>query len=101
MLGQVDSALVTMDFTQPHRDLYSVSGDKLRKVVTTAFRQRRKMLRQSLKGTNYYVCICVHMYVSSPFKYMYVVKRMFFLSNHRRVVREGLQYICSDLHGME
>jgi hypothetical protein len=23
-----------MDFMQPHRDLYSVSGDKLRKVVT-------------------------------------------------------------------
>ena len=62
MLGQVDSALVTMDFTQPHRDLYSVSGDKLRKVVTTAFRQRRKMLRQSLKGTNY-VCMYVCMYV--------------------------------------
>ena len=81
-----------MDFTQPHRDLYSVSGDKLRKVVTTAFRQRRKMLRQSLKGTNY-----VRMYL----KYMYVVKRMFFLSNHRRVVRKGWQYIFSDLHGME
>ena len=56
ILGQVDSALVTMDFTKPHRDLYSVSGEKLRKVVSTAFRQRRKMLRQSLKGTNY-VCM--------------------------------------------
>lgn len=58
VLGQVDSALVTMDFTKPHRDLYSVSGEKLRKVVSTAFRQRRKMLRQSLKGRSF-LCMCV------------------------------------------
>lgn len=50
LILQVDSALVTIDFTKPHKDLRSVSGDKLRKVVSTAFRQRRKMLRQSLKG---------------------------------------------------
>jgi len=46
---KVDSALVTIDFSCPHRDLHSVSGAKLRRVVSTAFRQRRKMLRQSLK----------------------------------------------------
>eukprot|EP01037_Dinobryon_pediforme_P018749 gene18749-19054_t len=28
---KVDSALVTIDFTKPHKDLRSVSGDKLRK----------------------------------------------------------------------
>ena len=45
----VDSALVTLDFTKPHPDLQRVSPDHLRKVVTTAFRQRRKMLRASLR----------------------------------------------------
>jgi len=45
----VDSALLTLDFTKPHPDLYRVDGDHLRRVVTAAFRQRRKMMRQSLK----------------------------------------------------
>jgi len=45
----VDSALVTLDFTKPHPQLHRVHGDHLRKVVTTAFRQRRKMLRASLR----------------------------------------------------
>lgn len=46
---KVDSALVTIDFSCPHKDLHLVEGDHLRKIVTTAFRQRRKMMRQSLK----------------------------------------------------
>jgi len=45
----VDSALVTLDFTKPHPALQRVNGDHLRKVLTTAFRQRRKMMRASLK----------------------------------------------------
>jgi len=45
----VDSALVTLDFTKPHPQLARVNGDHLRKVVTTAFRQRRKMMRASLR----------------------------------------------------
>jgi len=45
----VDSALVTLDFTKPHPQLVRVNGDHLRKVVTTAFRQRRKMMRASLR----------------------------------------------------
>jgi len=46
---KVDSALVTIDFTTPHRDLHLIEMDHLRKIVTMAFRQRRKMMRQSLK----------------------------------------------------
>lgn len=46
---KVDSALVTVQFQEPHPALKSVNGDQLRKVITAAFRQRRKMLRQSLK----------------------------------------------------
>eukprot|EP01038_Epipyxis_sp_PR26KG_P016707 gene16707-22854_t len=46
---KIDSALVTFDFTKPHKDLYRVNSGDLRKVVNTAFRQRRKMMRQSLK----------------------------------------------------
>ena len=45
---KVDSALVTMEF-RPHPALQSVNSDKLRKVITASFRQRRKMLRASLK----------------------------------------------------
>jgi len=45
----VDSALVTLDFTQPHPELHRANTDHLRRVLTTAFRQRRKMMRQSLK----------------------------------------------------
>ena len=45
----VDSALVTLDFTKPHAELHRCRGDDLRRVLTTAFRQRRKMMRQSLK----------------------------------------------------
>lgn len=45
----VDSALVTLDFTKPHSELHRCRGEDLRRVVTTAFRQRRKMMRQSLK----------------------------------------------------
>mmetsp|Transcript_2053 Transcript_2053/g.4324 ORF Transcript_2053/g.4324 Transcript_2053/m.4324 type:complete len:438 (+) Transcript_2053:242-1555(+) len=47
---KVDSALVTIDFTKPHAELHTVEGDHLRKVVTMAFRQRRKMMRASLRG---------------------------------------------------
>ena len=46
---KVDSALVTIDFSKPHPELHSVEGEHLRRVITTAFRQRRKMMRQSLK----------------------------------------------------
>ena len=46
---KVDSALVTLDFTQPHPELKRVNGDRLRTVLLTAFQQRRKMLRSSLK----------------------------------------------------
>lgn len=46
---KVDSALVTIDFTTPHRDLHLIEMDHLRRIVTMAFRQRRKMMRQSLK----------------------------------------------------
>ena len=46
---KVDSALVTLDFTKPHPELHSVDGDQLRRVITEAFRKRRKMMRQSLK----------------------------------------------------
>jgi len=45
----VDSALVTLDFTRPHPDLQRVRLSKLRLVLTTAFQQRRKMLRKSLQ----------------------------------------------------
>ena len=45
----MDAALVTIQFQQPHPELGSVNGDNLRKVVTASFRQRRKMLRASLK----------------------------------------------------
>lgn len=46
----VDSALLTLDFTKPHPELYRVNGDHLRRVLTAAFQQRRKMMRQSLKN---------------------------------------------------
>ena len=46
---KVTSALVTIDFPED-RDKFPVDPRKLRAVVTTAFRQRRKMLRQSLKS---------------------------------------------------
>lgn len=46
---KVDSALVTLDFTQPHPELQRVNGDRLRTVLLTSFQQRRKMLRSSLK----------------------------------------------------
>jgi len=46
---KVDSALVALDFTKPHPLLKTVDGNNLRKVVTCAFQQRRKMLRSSLK----------------------------------------------------
>jgi hypothetical protein len=46
---KIDSALVTIDFTTPHRDLHLIEMDHLRRIVTMAFRQRRKMMRQSLK----------------------------------------------------
>ena len=45
----MDSALVTLDFTKPHPDLKRVNPEKLRLVLTTAFQQRRKMLRKSLQ----------------------------------------------------
>ena len=46
---KVTSALVAIDFPEGGVDL-PVDPRRLRTVVTTAFRQRRKMLRQSLKG---------------------------------------------------
>ena len=45
----MDAALVTIQFQQPHPELGTVDGDMLRKVVTASFRQRRKMLRASLR----------------------------------------------------
>lgn len=47
---KVDSALISVDFTQPSPSRNRVSMSRLRLVVGTAFRQRRKMLRQSLKA---------------------------------------------------
>jgi ribosomal RNA small subunit methyltransferase A len=46
---KVESALVTIDFA-PEREPFPCSAADLRKVVTTGFQQRRKMLRQSLKS---------------------------------------------------
>lgn len=46
---KVQSALVTIDFTCPHPQLPSVDLRCLKKVIHGAFRQRRKMMRASLK----------------------------------------------------
>lgn len=46
---KVTSALVVVEFPE-ERDLFPVQPAKLRTVLNTAFRQRRKMLRQSLKS---------------------------------------------------
>lgn len=48
----VDSALISVDFTKasPAFKKYRVNMERLRLVVSTVFRQRRKMLRQSLKS---------------------------------------------------
>lgn len=46
---KVTSALVVIDFPVS-RPKFPVNTRKLRTVLTTAFRQRRKMMRQSLKG---------------------------------------------------
>ena len=48
LTAQVDSALCTIDFAA-ERDPLACSSADLRRVLTTAFQQRRKMLRQSLK----------------------------------------------------
>jgi 16S rRNA (adenine1518-N6/adenine1519-N6)-dimethyltransferase len=45
---KVDSALCTIDFPAT-REPFPCAASDLRKVITTAFQQRRKMLRQSLK----------------------------------------------------
>jgi 16S rRNA (adenine1518-N6/adenine1519-N6)-dimethyltransferase len=45
----VDSALLTLDFTMPNADVHKVHPARLRKVLAEAFQQRRKMLRVSLK----------------------------------------------------
>lgn len=45
---KVDSALVTIDFPDT-REPFPCAAADLRRVITTAFNQRRKMLRQSLK----------------------------------------------------
>ena len=45
---KVTSALVAIGFAK-NRPTFPVDPEKLRLVITTAFRQRRKMLRQSLK----------------------------------------------------
>lgn len=47
---KVDSALMTLDFSTPNPALEKVHLRHLRRVITRAFNQRRKMLRQSLKG---------------------------------------------------
>lgn len=47
---KVNSALLSLDFSQPHEDLHMVRAQDLRKVVTKSFGKRRKILRQSLKG---------------------------------------------------
>lgn len=47
---KVDSALMTIDFTQPHPLLHSVDKRSLRRVLSQSFQKRRKMLRTSLKG---------------------------------------------------
>lgn len=47
---KVDSALVTFDFSKPNINLNKVDGMHLRRVLTVAFHQRRKMMRHSLKG---------------------------------------------------
>mmetsp|Transcript_15058 Transcript_15058/g.60477 ORF Transcript_15058/g.60477 Transcript_15058/m.60477 type:complete len:465 (-) Transcript_15058:1582-2976(-) len=46
---KVTSALVGITFPGPDRAPFPVDESKLRLVINTAFRQRRKMLRQSLK----------------------------------------------------
>ena len=46
---KVDSAMVTIDFVAD-REPFPCSAADLRRVINTAFQQRRKMLRQSLKG---------------------------------------------------
>lgn len=46
---KVDSALVSIDFTQPSAALQRVNLPQLKRLLGAAFRQRRKMLRQSLK----------------------------------------------------
>lgn len=46
---KVDSALVATDFTQPSAALQRVNLPQLKRLLGAAFRQRRKMLRQSLK----------------------------------------------------
>eukprot|EP01040_Poterioochromonas_malhamensis_P005807 gene5807-6247_t len=46
---KVDSALMTIDFTQPHPLLHSVDKRSLRRVLSQSFQKRRKMLRTSLK----------------------------------------------------
>jgi ribosomal RNA small subunit methyltransferase A len=46
---KVDSALVTLDFSKPNPALYRVRAENLRAVLLNSFRQRRKMMRQSLK----------------------------------------------------
>jgi len=45
---KVDSALCTIDFVD-EREPFPCAAADLRRVITTAFQQRRKMLRQSLK----------------------------------------------------
>jgi 16S rRNA A1518/A1519 N6-dimethyltransferase RsmA/KsgA/DIM1 with predicted DNA glycosylase/AP lyase activity len=46
---KVDSALVHFDFTQSHPIISRVNLARLRQILGLSFRQRRKMLRQSLK----------------------------------------------------
>ena len=45
---KVDSAMVTVDFP-PTREPFPVAAADLRRTITTAFSQRRKMMRSSLK----------------------------------------------------
>ena len=45
---KVDSALCVIDFS-PSREPFPCAAADLRRIITTSFQQRRKMLRQSLK----------------------------------------------------
>lgn len=49
---KVDSALISVDFTKPSPLIVNrrINMERLRLVVSTAFRQRRKMMRQSLRA---------------------------------------------------
>jgi len=61
----VDSALVTFDFTKPHPELSRINGANLRTLLTKSFQQRRKVC--------VHVCVymCVYVYIGwdTPISY--------------------------------